>query len=140
MPLILAPSSTKPKKSLHNVWQFLTTVLQQTLPVDQKNWLRRLKFESDQKGDWRELQPGMWTVSIVAIGLNLRSLNDGDTVTQRCSGPCNVKASFQCSQKYSVQFSSVLHSCLTLCNPMSHSTPGHPAHHQLPEFTQTYVH
>ena len=27
-----------------------------------------------------------------------------------------------------------------LCNPMNHSTPGIPVHHQLPEFTQTHVH
>ena len=40
----------------------------------------------------------------------------------------------------SVQFSSVAQSCLTLCDPMNHSTPGLPVHHQLPEFTQTYVH
>ena len=40
----------------------------------------------------------------------------------------------------SVQFSSVTQSCPTLCNPMNHSTPGLPAHHQLPEFTQTHVH
>ena len=38
------------------------------------------------------------------------------------------------------QFSSVAQSCLTLCNPMDHSTPGLPVHHQLPEFTQTHVH
>ena len=40
----------------------------------------------------------------------------------------------------SVQFSSVAQSCLTLCNPMNHSTPGLPVHHQLLEFTQTHVH
>ena len=40
----------------------------------------------------------------------------------------------------SVQFSSVAQSCPTLCDPMNHSTPGHPVHHQLPEFTQTHVH
>ena len=39
-----------------------------------------------------------------------------------------------------VQFSSVAHSCLTLCDPMDGSTPGFPVHHQLPEFTQTHVH
>ena len=39
-----------------------------------------------------------------------------------------------------VQFSSVTQSCLTLCNPMNHSTPGLPVHHQFPEFTQTHVH
>ena len=31
----------------------------------------------------------------------------------------------------SVQFSSVAQSCLTLCNPMCHSTPGLLVHHQL---------
>ena len=39
-----------------------------------------------------------------------------------------------------LQFGSVAQSCLTLCNPMNHSTPGFPVHHQLPEFTQTHVH
>ena len=34
----------------------------------------------------------------------------------------------------------VAQSCLTLCDPMDHSTPGLPVHHQLPEFTQTHVH
>ena len=38
----------------------------------------------------------------------------------------------------SVQFSHQL--CPTLCDPMNHSTPGLPVHHQLPEFTQTHVH
>ena len=28
----------------------------------------------------------------------------------------------------------------TLSDPMNHSTPGLPVHHQLPEFTQTQVH
>ena len=32
------------------------------------------------------------------------------------------------------QFSSVAHSCPTLCDPMNHSTPGLPVYHQLPEF------
>ena len=40
----------------------------------------------------------------------------------------------------SVQFSSVAQSCLTLCDPMNRSTPGHPVHHHLPEFTETHVH
>ena len=29
---------------------------------------------------------------------------------------------------------------LPLCDPMNHSTPVHPVHHQLLEFTQTQVH
>ena len=40
----------------------------------------------------------------------------------------------------SIQFSSVAQLCLTLCDPMNHSTPGFPTYHQLLEFTQTHVH
>ena len=39
-----------------------------------------------------------------------------------------------------VQFSSLTQSCLTLCDPMNHSMPGLPVHHQLPESIQTHVH
>ena len=38
-------------------------------------------------------------------------------------------------KRCSVQFSSVTHSCPTLCDPMNSSTPGLLVHHQLPEFT-----
>ena len=38
------------------------------------------------------------------------------------------------------QFSSVTQLCLTIWDPMNHSTPGLPVHHQLPESTQTNVH
>ena len=42
--------------------------------------------------------------------------------------------------EHSVQFSSVAHSCPTLCDSMNHSTPGFPVHHQLLEFTQIHIH
>ena len=42
--------------------------------------------------------------------------------------------------KKAVQFSSIAQSYPTLCDPMNHSTPGLPVHHQLPEFTQTHAH
>ena len=51
-----------------------------------------------------------------------------------------TRVNLRTSIEPSVQFSSVAQSCLTLCNPMNHSTPGLPVHHQLPEFTQTHVH
>ena len=38
------------------------------------------------------------------------------------------------------QFSSVAQLCPTLCDPMNHSMPGLPVHHQLLESTQTHVH
>ena len=39
----------------------------------------------------------------------------------------------------SVQFSSVAQLCPTLCDPMNHSMPGLPVHHQLLESTQTHI-
>ena len=39
-----------------------------------------------------------------------------------------------------LQFSSVAQLCPTPCDPMNHSRPGLPVHHQLPEFTQIHVH
>ena len=42
--------------------------------------------------------------------------------------------------QWNIQFSSVTQLCPTLCDPMNHSTLGHPVHHQLLEFTETYVH
>ena len=38
---------------------------------------------------------------------------------------------------HSVQFSSVIQSCPTLCDPMNHSIPVLPVQHQLPEFTHS---
>ena len=51
-----------------------------------------------------------------------------------------VNSCFLIMPKSFVQFSSVAQSCPTFCNLMNHSTPGHPVHHKLPEFTQTHVH
>ena len=42
--------------------------------------------------------------------------------------------------KNEIQFSSVAQSCPTLCDPMNHSLPDLPVHHQLPDFTETHVH
>ena len=42
--------------------------------------------------------------------------------------------------KTELKFSSVAQSCATICDPMNHSMPGFPVHHQLPESTQTHVH
>ena len=48
---------------------------------------------------------------------------------------CNLKYTLTFTQ--SVQFSSVAQSCPTLCDPMYHSTPSLPVHHQRQEFIQT---
>ena len=39
-----------------------------------------------------------------------------------------------------VQFSSFTQSCPTLCDPMDHTMPGFPVHHQIPEIAKTHVH
>ena len=71
------------------------------------------------------------------IFLGSKITADGD-----CSHEIKTLASWMKSydQRSSVQFSSVAHSCPTLCDPMSRSMPGLPVHQQLPEFTQTHVH
>ena len=45
----------------------------------------------------------------------------------------------RCSILLIIQFCSVTQSCPTLCDPMNCSMPGLPAHHQLPESTQTCI-
>ena len=51
-----------------------------------------------------------------------------------------VSVSHTTTDKQLAIFSSVAQLCPTLCNPMNHSTPGLPVHHQLLEFTQTNAH
>ena len=61
--------------------------------------------------------------------------------TKIYTGEKTVSSTCSAGRTGSVQsFSSVVQSCLSLCNPMNHSMPGLPVHHQLQEFTQTHVH
>ena len=64
-------------------------------------------------------------------------MNDSPLNSLRINSP--VFLYFNCTSIVP-QFSSVTQSCPTLCDPMNHSMPGLPVHHQLPEFTQTYIH
>ena len=52
----------------------------------------------------------------------------------------SILSCFPFKIKWDHQFSSVTQSCPTLYDPMDHSMPGLPVHHQLLQFTQTYVH
>ena len=69
--------------------------------------------------------------------VNQRSKRNKRNSDQKRSKVLTVFRWWYCT---SVQFSLVTQSCLTLCNPMSRSTPGLPVHHHLPEFTQTHIH
>ena len=44
------------------------------------------------------------------------------------------------ADKQDNEIRSVAQLCPTLCDPMNCSTPDIPAHHQLPEFTETHIH
>ena len=61
-------------------------------------------------------------------------------VWQKLSQYCKVIIFQLKKNESSVQFNSVAQLCLTLCDPMSRSTPGLSVHHQLLEFTQTHIH
>jgi len=87
-------------------------------------------FLSPSSGDL--LNPGIEPMSPASLALAGRFL-----ITEPPGKPANTK--YLClMQKF--QFSSVVQSCPTLCDPMNCSTPGLPVHHQLPESTQTHVH
>ena len=57
--------------------------------------------------------------------------------TQSEDSDLRVEDDEQC---FTTQFSSVTQAYPTLCDPMDHSTPGFPVHHQFPELAQTHVH
>ena len=81
-----------------------------------------------------------WDFSGKNTGVDCHFLLQGNFPTQG-SNPCLLHWQVDSGGVLSsVQFSSVTQPCPTLCNPMNCSTPGLPVHHQLLEFTQTYVH
>ena len=88
--------------------------------------LMKVKEESEKVGLKLKLQK----TKIIALGPITSWQTDEETVEK-------VTGLFLDTP---VQFSSVTQSCPTLCDPMNHSTPGLPVHHQLPESTQTHVH
>ena len=88
---------------------------------------------ANKKPQWpREVSPGDPPLS-ARHSLNSFANNSKQSVQGRFSKP-------QLTLVNCAQVSSVTQSCLTLCDPMDCSTPAHPAHHQLPEPTQTHVH
>ena len=64
---------------------------------------------------------GAWWATVHGVAKSLTRLNDF-TFT------------------FTFQFSLVIQSCPTLCDPMNRSMPGLPVHHQFLEFTQTHIH
>ena len=82
---------------------------------------------------WESLCRGLyWKVNFLSEGLSVGLVYCFDAwhtvVGHPLQASCNPIL-------HSYHFSSVAQSCPTLCHPMDF-----PVHHQLPEFTQTYVH
>ena len=91
-----------------------------------RNWHSVLKFT------WKSKGYGIALKKNKVVGLILLDFKTDYPVLV-------IKTMWYC-HKDKHQFSSVAQSCPTLCDPMNHSTPGLPVHHQLPEFIQTHVH
>ena len=99
----------------------------------------------------REQQGLRWLHSItVSMDMNLSKLQEKVARETWCALVSEVTKSQTWLCKWTtvaitvstsdlVQFSSVAQLCPTLCNPVNHSTPGFPVHHQLSESTQNHV-
>ena len=103
------------------------------LPAMQQTWVL-------PQGGEDPLEEGMATHSSILPGefCGKRSLAGYSPL-----GPKELDLTEQLSLSlliHSDQIRSVAQLCPTLCDPMNHSTPGLPVHHQLLEFTETHVH
>ena len=116
---------------------------------DRKSLLMKVKEESEKVGLKLNIQKTKIMASIPITSWE----TDGETVADLISGVSKITTDRDCSHEIKrclflgrkimtnlVQFSSVTQSYPTLCDPMNHSMPGFPVHHQLPELTQTHVH
>ena len=71
-------------------------------------------------------------------GRNINNIRYADGTTLMAESEEELK-----SLLMKVKFSSIQFICSVVSDsrdPMNHSMPGLPVHHQLPEFTQTHVH
>ena len=127
-----------------------------TIMAESKEELKSLLMKVKEESEKAELKLNIQKTKKMASGPITSCEIDGETVeTVRdfILGGSNITADGDCSHEIKrclllgrkvmtnlIQFSSVSQSCPTFCNPMNHSTPGLPVHHQRPESTQTHVH
>ena len=103
------------------------SLLQQIFPIQESNWgllhCRRILYQLNYQGS------PQYKFRLIVIEKSYKF------------SPLVSQTTFQLLNSHMwLQFSSVTQSCLTLWDPMNHSTPGLPVHHQFPEPTQTHVH
>ena len=94
---------------------------------------------------WLILKPGwLYSLQLKMEKLNTVSKNKtGSWLWLRSWTPyCKIQTSLEESREnhWTIQFSSVTRLYLTLCDPMSCSTPGFLVHQQLLELAQTHAH
>ena len=100
---------------------------------------------------WEDLGEWHWNMYIIICEMNLQSRFEA---WYRTLGACALRWPRQLVwgarweggsgwgthvHPWWIHVSSVTQSCPTLCDPMNRSTPGLPVHHQLLEFTQTFL-
>ena len=88
------------------------------------------------RGCWQDQWWFIW--SVLKLWRELSLLPQREQFNKLC--PQEIRKYNNFNIFVSVQFSSVAQPCPTLCDPMNHSMPGLPVHHQLPEFTQIHSH
>ena len=79
-------------------------------------------------------------IPALSVPLQVNGLCLGPRAGLVCDGFGLSQTGHRSDAMQSDQIRSVAQSCPTLCDPMNHSTPGLPVHHQLLEFTQTHIH
>ena len=96
---------------------------------------------------WNLLRPRIEPVSPALAGKFLSTAPPGESSVQFSSVQFNQWVLVPCFYllfllwiKILHQFSSVIQSCQTLCDPMNHRISGLPVDQHLPQFTQTHVH
>ena len=135
----------------------ITSNTQMTPPYGRKRRRTKEPLDESERGEWKAgLKLNIQKTKIMASSPITSWQIDGETmetVADFIFLGSKITADSDCSHEIKrclllgrkamtnlVQFSSVAQLCPILCDPMNHSTPGLPVHHQLLEFTQTHVH
>ena len=121
-------------RNVNNLRYADDTTLMAESEEELKSHLLKVKVESEKVG----LKLNIQKTKILASGPITSWQIDGETV--ETVSDFIFMGSKITADGDSVQFSSVAQLRLTLWDPMNHSMPGLPVHHQLPEFTQNHVH
>jgi hypothetical protein len=117
---------------------FLVAQMVKRLSAMRETWVRFLGWEDPLEKEMQPppvLSPGKSHGQRSLVGCSLWGCKELDTTEPSKHSMTLSPAVFSGPVPLppcSVQFSSVAQSCPTLCDPMNHSTPGLPVHHQLP--------